>query len=298
MDSILAVYSPEALIVIAGFVGLLIGSFLNVVIYRLPIMMQRDFEIQATAILESEAAAIRTAEKQEKFNLMMPRSRCQTCSRQINALQNIPVISWLALGGKCSKCKTKIPARYPVIEAITGLVTAYAIYKFGANWTGLGATLLLWALITLSMIDFDTQLLPDQITLPLVWLGIIFSMLPHDGPFPSADLQTSVIGAIGGYLALWIVYWAFKLITGKEGMGYGDFKLLAALGAWLGWQLLPLIILLSAVVGALTGIGLMVFASHQREVPIPFGPYLAGAGILAMLWGSELNNLLGMVLSY
>ncbi len=296
MESILAVYPPEALAVIGGIFGLLVGSFLNVVIYRLPVIMERDFKIQATAILKGEAAAIQVAENQDKFNLMVPRSRCQKCGTQITALQNIPVISWLLLGGKCAKCKTKISARYPIIEAITGLLTAYAVYKFGANWAGLGAILLLWALITLTMIDYDTQLLPDQITLPLIWLGIIFSMLPHTGEFPSVDLQTSVIGAIAGYLALWLVYWAFKLITGKEGMGYGDFKLLAALGAWLGWQLLPLIILLSAVVGALTGIALMVFAGHKREVPIPFGPYLAGAGILAMLWGSELNGLLGQVL--
>lgn len=297
MQSILSVYPPEVLILFAGILGLLVGSFLNVVIYRLPVMMERDFRVEATCILNGEAAALKEEKAQGKFNLMVPRSRCPKCKTQITALQNIPVISWLMLRGKCAGCKTSVSARYPIIEAVTGILTALVIFKLGANWAGIGGMLLLWSLVALTMIDYDTQLLPDQITLPLVWAGIIFSMIPHSGVFPATDLQSSVFGAIAGYLALWSIYWGFKAVTGKEGMGYGDFKLLAALGAWLGWQLLPVIILLSAVVGAVTGIAMILFAGHKREAPIPFGPYLAGAGILAMLWGEELNALLGRTIN-
>jgi leader peptidase (prepilin peptidase)/N-methyltransferase len=297
MQSILAVYPPEVLILFAGVLGLLVGSFLNVVIYRLPMMMERDFRVEATSILNGEAAARKEAEAQGRFNLMVPRSRCPKCKTKITALQNIPIISWLVLRGKCANCKTSVSARYPVIEAVTGMLTALIIFKLGANWAGIGGMLLLWSLVALTMIDYDTQLLPDQITLPLVWAGIVFSVMPHSGVFPATDLQSSVFGAIAGYLTLWSIYWGFKLVTGKEGMGYGDFKLLAALGAWLGWQLLPVIILLSAVVGAVTGIAMILFAGHKRETPIPFGPYLAGAGILAMLWGAELNALLGRTIN-
>jgi len=259
--------------------------------------MERGFRVEATGILNGEVAALKEAEAQSRFNLVVPRSRCPKCKTQITAVQNIPVISWLVLRGKCAHCKMPVSARYPVIEAVTGMLTALIIFKLGANWAGIGGMLLLWSLIALTMIDYDTQLLPDQITLPLVWAGIIFSMIPHSGVFPATDLQSSIFGAIGGYLALWSIYWGFKLITKKDGMGYGDFKLLAALGAWLGWQLLPAIILLSAVVGALTGIAMILFSGHKREVPIPFGPYLAGAGILAMLWGEELNMLLGSTIN-
>ena len=297
MQSILAVYPPEVLILFAGVLGLLVGSFLNVVIYRLPMMMERDFRVEATSILNGEAAARKEAEAQGRFNLMVPRSRCPKCKTKITALQNIPIISWLVLRGKCANCKTSVSARYPVIEAVTGMLTALIIFKLGANWAGIGGMLLLWSLVALTMIDYDTQLLPDQITLPLVWAGIVFSVIPHSGVFPATDLQSSVFGAIAGYLTLWSIYWGFKLVTGKEGMGYGDFKLLAALGAWLGWQLLPVIILLSAVVGAVTGIAMILLAGHKRETPIPFGPYLAGAGILAMLWGAELNSLLGRTIN-
>jgi leader peptidase (prepilin peptidase)/N-methyltransferase len=297
MQSILAVYPPEVLILFAGVLGLLVGSFLNVVIYRLPMMMERDFRVEATSILNGEAAARKEAEAQGRFNLMVPRSRCPKCKTKITALQNIPIISWLVLRGKCANCKTSVSARYPVIEAVTGMLTALIIFKLGANWAGIGGMLLLWSLVALTMIDYDTQLLPDQITLPLVWAGIVFSVMPHSGVFPATDLQSSVFGAIAGYLTLWSIYWGFKLVTGKEGMGYGDFKLLAALGAWLGWQLLPVIILLSAVVGAVTGIAMILLAGHKRETPIPFGPYLAGAGILAMLWGAELNSLLGRTIN-
>ncbi|MDG2155558.1 MAG: A24 family peptidase [Gammaproteobacteria bacterium] len=297
MQSFLAIYPPQVLILFAGILGLLVGSFLNVVIYRLPVMMERGFRVEATGILNGEVAALKEAEAQSRFNLVVPRSRCPKCKTQITAVQNIPVISWLVLRGKCAHCKMPVSARYPVIEAVTGMLTALIIFKLGANWAGIGGMLLLWSLIALTMIDYDTQLLPDQITLPLVWSGIIFSMIPHSGVFPATDLQSSIFGAIGGYLALWSIYWGFKLITKKDGMGYGDFKLLAALGAWLGWQLLPAIILLSAVVGALTGIAMILFSGHKREVPIPFGPYLAGAGILAMLWGEELNMLLGSTIN-
>jgi leader peptidase (prepilin peptidase) / N-methyltransferase len=297
MPAFLVIYPPEVLVAIAGVLGLLVGSFLNVVIYRLPVIMERDFRVQAKAILEGETAALEELASQDTFNLMVPRSRCPKCNSQISALHNIPVISWLMLRGKCAQCRTPISARYPIIEAITGALTAFVIYKFGVNWAGLGGILLVWSLIALTMIDYDTQLLPDQITLPLLWLGIVFSLLPHAGGFPAESLEASVSGAIAGYFALWLVYWGFKLATGKEGMGYGDFKLLAALGAWLGWQTLPAIILLSAVVGAVTGIAMIVFGGHKREVPIPFGPYLAGAGILAMLWGDELNNLLGQTIN-
>ena len=297
MQSFLAIYPPQVLILFAGILGLLVGSFLNVVIYRLPVMMERGFRVEATGILNGEVAALKEAEAQSRFNLVVPRSRCPKCKTQITAVQNIPVISWLVLRGKCAHCKMPVSARYPVIEAVTGMLTALIIFKLGANWAGIGGMLLLWSLIALTMIDYDTQLLPDQITLPLVWAGIIFSMIPHSGVFPATDLQSSIFGAIGGYLALWSIYWGFKLITKKDGMGYGDFKLLAALGAWLGWQLLPAIILLSAVVGALTGIAMILFSGHKREVPIPFGPYLAGAGILAMLWGEELNMLLGSTIN-
>jgi len=297
MQSFLAIYPPQLLILFAGILGLLVGSFLNVVIYRLPVMMERGFRVEATGILNGEVAALKEAEAQSRFNLVVPRSRCPKCKTQITAVQNIPVISWLVLRGKCAHCKMPVSARYPVIEAVTGMLTALIIFKLGANWAGIGGMLLLWSLIALTMIDYDTQLLPDQITLPLVWAGIIFSMIPHSGVFPATDLQSSIFGAIGGYLALWSIYWGFKLITKKDGMGYGDFKLLAALGAWLGWQLLPAIILLSAVVGALTGIAMILFSGHKREVPIPFGPYLAGAGILAMLWGEELNMLLGSTIN-
>ena len=297
MQSFLAIYPPQLLILFAGILGLLVGSFLNVVIYRLPVMMERGFRVEATGILNGEVAALKEAEAQSRFNLVVPRSRCPKCKTQITALQNIPVISWLMLRGKCAGCKTSVSARYPIIEAVTGILTALVIFKLGANWAGIGGMLLLWSLVALTMIDYDTQLLPDQITLPLVWAGIIFSMIPHSGVFPATDLQSSVFGAIAGYLALWSIYWGFKAVTGKEGMGYGDFKLLAALGAWLGWQLLPVIILLSAVVGAVTGIAMILFAGHKREAPIPFGPYLAGAGILAMLWGEELNALLGRTIN-
>lgn len=262
-----------------GILGLLVGSFLNVVVYRLPKMMERDWHSQCAELRGEEAPVA------EALSLAKPRSRCPNCGHAITVLENIPVLSWLLLRGRCSACRAPISARYPFVEALTGLLTAFAAAHFGLGWTAAGAILLVWSLIALTFIDFDTQLLPDSITLPLLWAGLLFNL---DGTF--VDLQSAVIGAIGGYLALWSVYWAFKLTTGKEGMGYGDFKLLAALGAWLGWQMLPLTILLSSLVGAVVGIALIVLAKQGRNVPIPFGPYLAAAGLLALFWGKDLTQ--------
>jgi leader peptidase (prepilin peptidase)/N-methyltransferase len=276
--------------VVGGIVlGLLVGSFLNVVIYRLPIMMEREWRQQCRELAAAEGIPQAEDTPAEVFNLVEPRSRCPQCGTMITAWQNIPVISWLLLGGKCGHCRNPIPARYPTIEIITGVLSGLLIWRFGATLEGAATLLLLWALIALTVIDIDHQLLPDSITYPLLWLGLAFSLFQQPAsnlPFP--DLQSSVIGAMAGYLSLWSVYWLFKLVTGKEGMGYGDFKLLAALGAWLGWQMLPLIIMLSAAVGAAVGIGMILLLGRDRQIPIPFGPYLAGAGIIALLWGQQM----------
>jgi leader peptidase (prepilin peptidase) / N-methyltransferase len=270
---------PTVFTASCALLGLIVGSFLNVVVHRLPIIMERDWQGQC-AELRGEAPPV-----QEPLSLAAPRSRCPACGHPISALENIPVISWLVLRGKCSACHAAISLRYPLIEALSGLLCALAATHFGYGWAAAGALLLIWSLLALSFIDFDTQLLPDSITLPLLWGGLLFNLF---GVY--TDLQSAVIGAIAGYLALWSVYWGFKLATGKEGMGYGDFKLLAALGAWLGWQVLPLTILLSSLVGAVAGIALIVLARHGRNVPIPFGPYLAAAGTLALFWGRELTQ--------
>jgi leader peptidase (prepilin peptidase)/N-methyltransferase len=269
---------PAAFALVAGVLGLMVGSFLNVVIHRLPIMMERDWAAQC-AELRGE-----TSSPGEPLSLARPRSRCPKCGHGISALENIPVLSWLILRGKCQGCEARISVRYPLTEALTALVFAYSAWHFGFGATALGALILAAALIALTGIDFDTQLLPDDITLPLLWIGLAFNYFNK-----FTELHSAVVGAMLGYLALWSVYWAFKLTTGKEGMGYGDFKLLAALGAWFGWQLLPLIILLSSLVGAVVGISLMVFARHGRNVPIPFGPYLAAAGLIALFWGKPLT---------
>ncbi len=275
---------PETLgglAVAAGLLGLCVGSFLNVVIHRLPKMMEQDWLAQC-AELRGEAAP----DQGEALSLAKPRSRCPSCGHQITALENIPLLSYLLiLKGKCSGCGTRISPRYPVIELMTGLLSAYAAWHFGPTIQTIGALALLWALIALSAIDLDTQLLPDSITLPLLWLGLAFNLWSA-----FADLPTAVIGAMAGYLSLWSVFWLFKLATGKEGMGYGDFKLLAALGAWLGWQMLPAIILLSSIVGAIVGIALIVAARRGRNVPIPFGPYLAAAGVIALFWGQRITQ--------
>lgn len=275
--------SPALALGMALVAGLCVGSFLNVVIVRVPKMMEIEWQQQA-AELRGEAAA-----EGPRFNLVTPRSHCPGCGHAIGALENIPLLSWLFLRGRCSSCGMRIPARYPLVEALTGVLSLAAVWQFGATAAGAGAMLLGFFLVALAFIDLDTQLLPDDLTLPLLWLGLLFNLF---GVF--APLESAVVGAIAGYLVLWAVYWGFRLLTGKEGMGYGDFKLLAALGAWFGWQSLPAIILLSSVVGAAVGLSLMLFRRHGRDVPIPFGPYLAGAGLLALYFGAPLSRWFGL----
>jgi len=280
MESLL--FAPPASLgptLVAALLGLLIGSFLNVVIYRIPKMMQRESDNYVAQESGKEPP------HQDRFNLMVPRSSCPCCGHQITALENIPVISYIALGGKCRKCKARISPRYPAIELLTAALSGLLVWTFGSGAAGMATLLFAWLLIAMTFIDFDTQLLPDDLTYPLLWAGLLINI---NGTFVS--LQDAVIGAAAGYLVLWAVYWLFKLVTGKEGMGYGDFKLLAALGAWLGWTMLPTIILLSSIVGAVVGISLIVFAKRERSNPIPFGPYLAAAGMLAMLYGEQLGG--------
>lgn len=262
--------------------GLLVGSFLNVVIHRLPKMMQAEWRSECRAFLEDELKT-KQEETKETYNLVVPRSACPQCGHKITALENIPIISWLCLRGKCSECKTPISARYPSIELLTGLMSLTVAFVVPFGWPLLAALVLTWTLIALTFIDFDTMLLPDNMTLPLLWLGLIVNL---NASF--ASLEDAVIGAIAGYLSLWSIYWAFKILTKKEGMGYGDFKLLAALGAWFGWQALPLIILLSSFVGAIVGIALMVITKNGRGQPIPFGPYLAAVGWIYLVYGEQL----------
>lgn len=271
--------SPVAFITVCTVLGLLVGSFLNVVIHRLPKMLERGWHAQCAELRGEETAP------GEPYNLLTPRSACPHCHHAISALENIPVISYLLLRGKCRGCHAAISLRYPIIEAISGILCGFAAWHFGFGLAAVGAILLIWALLALTAIDFDTQLLPDDITLPLIWIGLLFNLY---GTFTT--LHDAVLGAIAGYIALWAVYWLFKLATGKEGMGYGDFKLLAALGAWLGWQLLPLIIILSSLVGAVIGITLIVAVKRGRDIPIPFGPYLAGGGLIALFWGQTLTQ--------
>ena len=268
---------------------LLIGSFLNVVIHRLPIMMEREWREQADEL-------IKTPSEQEipdgRFDLVTPRSRCPSCGKPITALQNVPVISYLFLRGRCANCKTSISVRYPLVELMTALLAATCAWHFGAGWEALMAIALTVTLVPIAMIDADTQLIPDSIVLPLLWLGLAMSLF-----HPMAGANTlfispsdAIVGAMAGYLTLWSIFWLFKLITGKDGMGYGDFKLLAALGAWLGWQQLPVIIMMSAVVGATINIVMIVARGKDRSIPIPFGPYLAAAGWITMLWGETIKN--------
>jgi leader peptidase (prepilin peptidase)/N-methyltransferase len=265
----------------ALFVGLCVGSFLNVVVHRLPKMLERGWQAQC-AELRGETPAPEPA-----YNLVIPRSACPACGHRITAWQNVPVVSWLALGGRCASCKARISPRYPIVEILGGLLAAYAVWHFGATPRGVAACVLLWSLLALTMIDLDTQLLPDDLTLPLLWAGLIVNLW---GLF--APLADAVIGAVVGYLSLWTIYWLFKLIRGKEGMGHGDFKLLAALGAWLGWQVLPVIVLLSSVVGAVIGITLIVFKGRDNNLPLAFGPYLAIAGAIALFYGAPLVRML------
>ena len=260
-------------------VGCVVGSFLNVVIYRLPKMMEREWRTQCNEFIGQ------TGEEAPRYNLIVPRSACPNCGHMISAFENIPVISYLLLRGMCKGCGAHISARYPIVELSSGLLSGYVAWHFGFGLAASGALLFVWSLLALTFIDFDTQLLPDDITLPLLWAGLLLN-LSHT----FTDLYSAVIGTMAGYLALWGVYWLFKLVTGKEGMGYGDFKLLAAIGAWLGWQMLPLVILSSSLVGAVVGITLIVAARHGRNVPIPFGPYLAGGGLIALFWGQSLTQ--------
>jgi len=274
--------SPAFYFFVVGLLGLTVGSFLNVVIHRLPMMMEREWRAHCAELTENNTPSPNT---EEKLTLSAPRSRCPHCGHSITVLENIPVLSYLWLRGRCSACSEKISIRYPLIEFITALLSIVVAWHFGFTWPALAALFFTWALIALTMIDFDHQLLPDSITLPFLWLGLTLSLWTI-----FVDSPTAIIGAIAGYLSLWAVYWTFKLLTGKEGMGYGDFKLLALLGAWMGWQMLPVIILLSSAVGAVVGITLILLRGRNRNIPIPFGPYLATAGWIALLWGHDINN--------
>ncbi|MFO1368335.1 MAG: A24 family peptidase [Marinagarivorans sp.] len=271
-------FPPAYLLGFSLILGLLIGSFLNVVIYRLPLMMMREWKASL-----AEAEALELPELPERFNLATPRSRCPHCQAPITAVQNIPVVSFLLLKGRCSNCKTPISPRYPIVEAVTGVLSLLVVWHLGVGWAGLLGMVFVWILVALTLIDVDHQLLPDNLTLPLLWLGLVANSFSLFVP-----LTQAVWGAVVGYLSLWSVYWVFKLLTGKEGMGYGDFKLLAALGAWMGWQAVPLIIILSSLVGAVIGGAAMILAGRGRDFRIPFGPYLAGAGLIAFIWGDKL----------
>jgi leader peptidase (prepilin peptidase)/N-methyltransferase len=290
MDAIEAFRAlPWFFVVTVLVVGTMVGSFLNVVIHRLPKMMENEWRQQCIEFLQPEeatkAADAAAANPPPRYSLVVPRSACPSCGHKISAMENVPIVSYLFLRGKCSACKTSIGIRYPIVEALTGVASAYAAWRFGVSWTAAFALLYIWALVALTFIDADTTLLPDDITLPLLWVGLLANV---GGTF--TDLTSAVIGAVAGYLILWSVYWAFKLLTGKDGMGYGDFKLLAAIGAWLGWQLLPLVILLSAMVGTIVGLAGIILQGRERGAKLPFGPYLAAAGFIALFWGKALNT--------
>jgi leader peptidase (prepilin peptidase)/N-methyltransferase len=277
--------SPALLIGTALLFGLIVGSFLNVVIYRLPVILDRQWREQCAELDQTETPA-----PSGPFNLVVPRSACPSCKAPITALQNIPIVSYLVLRGRCAHCGIHISARYPLVEALTGILSAAVAWKYGFGWPTAAAIVLTWFLVTLTFIDIDHQLLPDNLTLPLVWIGLLLSLWgpqPAGPPLP-VDMRSSIIGAIAGYLSLWSVYHLFRLLTGKEGMGYGDFKLFAALGAWLGWKMLLPIILLAAVVGAVVGIALLALHGRSRSTPIAFGPFLAAAGWLVMMFGPEI----------
>jgi len=281
--------SPAVFLIIIFAFALLFGSFLNVVIYRLPLMMRLDWNEQCKELSELPPVDLPTG----RFDLIVPRSRCVSCGAQVNALQNIPVISYLFLGGKCANCKEPISMRYPIVEAATAILATTVAWQFGYGWEALMGIVLTLFLVSIAMIDFDHQLIPDSIVLPLMWIGLAMSLFS-----PLAGSETlfissrdAIIGALAGYLSLWSIYWLFKLITGKEGMGYGDFKLLAAIGAWLGWQQLLTVVLMSALVGAAVGLSLIVLRGRDRQIPMPFGPFLAAAGWIAMLWGENIKAL-------
>jgi leader peptidase (prepilin peptidase)/N-methyltransferase len=278
--------SPLLFVAAVFLLSLLIGSFLNVVIHRLPIMMERDWRAQCAELANEPAAEL----PEGRFDLIAPRSRCPSCGAPIAAAQNIPVLSYLLLRGRCANCKARISPRYPAVELLTAVLAALAAWRFGFGWEAAAAMLLTFCLVAISAIDIDHQIIPDSISLPLLWIGLFLSLW-H--PVAGAEVlfidpKNAIVGALAGYLSLWSVYHLFRLLTGKEGMGYGDFKLLGALGAWLGWKMLPLIILLSALVGAVVGLALIAFRRHDRNVPIPFGPYLAAAGWVALVWGGQI----------
>jgi leader peptidase (prepilin peptidase)/N-methyltransferase len=273
--------NPGFFLATIGMLGLLVGSFLNVVIHRLPIMLERSWQRECRAFLGLEPSA----EPSEPYNLIVPRSRCPQCARPVASWENIPVLSYLLLRGRCSGCGTRISPRYPAVELLTAVLSVAVAWHFGFTWQTAAGLLLSWSLLCLSFIDLDRQLLPDLITLPVLWVGLFLSLFAI-----FTDTASSLLGAMFGYLSLWSVYHLFRWATGKEGMGYGDFKLLALLGAWLGWDKLPAVVLLSSLAGAVIGIGMIVAMKHDRRVPIPFGPYLAIAGWIALLWGDAINT--------
>lgn len=290
MDAIfqLMADSPLFFLSFVFIVSLMIGSFLNVVIYRLPIMMERSWKADFQAHFETDVSTLGSSTDSAEstaFNLIKPDSTCPKCQHKIRAWENIPVISWLLLRGKCSQCKNAISIRYPLIELGTALCSVWIAWHFGYSWSALAGVVMTWILVALIFIDIDTMLLPDQLTLPLLWMGLLFSIVN-----PAVTSADSIIGATVGYLSLWSVYWAFKLLTGKEGMGYGDFKLLAALGAWMGWQYLAIVVLMSSLVGAVIGISILSFQGKDKGQAIPFGPYLAIAGWLTLLYGDWIST--------
>jgi leader peptidase (prepilin peptidase)/N-methyltransferase len=291
LNDVASLYSSSPVIFTGSVfvIGLIVGSFLNVVIYRLPIILEREWQTQAAEVLASETApnAVPTG---GRLTLSTPRSACPKCKAPITAWQNIPVVSWLVLRGRCASCKAPISARYPLVELATGVLSAWVAWHFGFGMPAACALLVTWSLIALTGIDIDHQLLPDNITLPLMWAGLIAAVAIGAGVGVALPVspKDAIIGAAAGYVSLWLVFQAFKLVTGKEGMGYGDFKLFAALGAWLGWKLLPLVIVLSAATGAVLGILLILLRGRDRSTPMPFGPYLAAAGWLAMMYGDSL----------
>jgi leader peptidase (prepilin peptidase) / N-methyltransferase len=297
LNDLAALFASEP-VLFAGSVfilGLMIGSFLNVVIYRLPIILDRDWRLQATDLLQPASAAAPTSAAPtppERFTLSTPRSACPNCKAPIKAWQNVPVVSWLVLRGRCASCKTRISARYPIVELATGILSAWVAWHFGFGAAAGCALVVTWTLIALTGIDVDHQLLPDNLTLPLMWAGLLAAVVLGSTPGVAlpVSVRDAIIGAAAGYVSLWLVFHAFRLVTGKEGMGYGDFKLFAALGAWLGWKVLPLVIILSAATGAVLGILMIALRGRDRSAPMPFGPYLAAAGWLAMMYGDSLVN--------
>jgi leader peptidase (prepilin peptidase) / N-methyltransferase len=281
--------SATLTVALATLLGLLVGSFLNVVIYRLPLMLQREWQQQCLEFLQCDPKALKIEDpvpEHKTFNLLKPDSHCPVCKNPVRPWQNIPVISYLLMKGRCGHCKTSIHWRYPVVELCTAILSGVVAWKFGATPTTISALILLWSLVTLTVIDIDHQLLPDNITLPLLWLGLLLSLSDYGLGTTPGD---ALLGAAIGYLSLWSIYWVFKLLTGREGMGYGDFKLLAVLGAWMGWQQLLGIIILSSLAGAIIGIVLAIVAGRDKNIPMSFGPYLAIAGFIALIWGDTIN---------